>query len=322
MVKRYIEKLLNNKIIKKLLDSRAVTFLLNNRVTNYIKKNKWLRNLIDAVTLLIIAFVVTFLCIDGYIEYRSNKAMSNLQSSVREARLQSANMPKPETTYERNVSANSNEKSSVSANNISNNSISSNSINSSPVLDIYGQIKSENENFYGWITIEDTGIDYPIMQGPDNKFYLSHDIDNKQDKHGMLILDDNCSDEFAVPDYIVYGHNINGGKYFGELTFYKDRGYYEYHPVVIFDSIYEMREFEIFAVLNTTVSEAQDEHQLFTTWNFDNETDYNNMVSWAKSASLYETDYTPVYGDAILTLITCEHSTSDGRFVVMAAKHK
>ena len=180
----------------------------------------------------------------------------------------------------------------------------------------------ENENFAGWLYVDGTNLEYPIMQGPDNKFYLSHDMDGVYDKYGMLILDENCNIGYKCPQLVIYGHNVNSGKLFGELLFYKEEAYCDYHPEICFDTLYGRGTYKVFAAFTTTVAEAESGAKMFSTWDFADKDTYDNYINWAKGKSLYARDYTPKFGDDILSLVTCEHSDDEGRFVVLAARGK
>lgn len=176
-----------------------------------------------------------------------------------------------------------------------------------------------NPYFAGWVTISDTGINYPVMQGPDNEYYLSHNMQNEYDKYGLLVMDTRCSDASESPQYIVYGHNARTGSMFGELKDYRTQRYYEMHPTITFDTLYESSEYDIVSVFTVSLDEeAEDVFYEYT--DFPSKVIFDNYIDSIKEMSFYDTGIEPEYGDELLSLVTCENSIKDGRFVVVASK--
>lgn len=176
-----------------------------------------------------------------------------------------------------------------------------------------------NPYFAGWVTISDTGINYPVMQGPDNEYYLSHNMQNEYDKYGLLVMDTRCSDASESPQYIVYGHNARTGSMFGELKDYRTQRYYEMHPTITFDTLYESSEYDIVSVF--TVSLAEEAEDVFYEYtDFPSKEIFDNYIDSIKEMSFYDTGIEPEYGYELLSLVTCENSIKDGRFVVVASR--
>lgn len=278
--------------------------------------------IIESLLIIILSGSICYICVNYTLDLRSQRNLNNLRDSVKASRLQFEEFEKAEisdNSTANNDSIGKNDKLTlVTTKDEKRNTTSS--IAKEPLLDIYQELYEKNNNYTGWLYVEDTDIEYPVMKGPDNKFYLSHNIDKSYDKYGMLIMDTYCDYDYICPQLIIYGHNVNNGDLFGDLLFYKDKGYINYHPTICFDTIYDHNEYKVFAVLITSVTAAQNEIGLFTKWNFDNEQSYDDFIKWTKDNSLYDIDFTPSYDDEILTLVTCEHSNDEGRFVVLAAK--
>ena len=165
----------------------------------------------------------------------------------------------------------------------------------------------------------DTGIDYPVMQGPDNEYYLSHNIKNEYDKNGLLILDTRCQMSDTSPQYIIYGHNVQSGRMFGELLNYKEKSYYEHHKTICFDLLTEEGTYEIVAAFVVSMKEEEGLSDFYQYDNFLSEEEFDSYISEIKRNSLYETGVVPEYGQPLLTLVTCEYSRDEGRFVVVAS---
>lgn len=100
----------------------------------------------------------------------------------------------------------------------------------------------------GWIYISDTNINYPIMQGEDNDFYLTHSADGRSLKCGCIELDYRCENRFQNNFNILYGHNMKNGSMFANVCRFKDKSYYDNHPygwVYTADSVYRLDFFSV-----------------------------------------------------------------------------
>lgn len=278
--------------------------------------------IIESLLIIILSGSICYIGVNYALDLRSQRNLNNLRNEVKSSRLQFEEFEKADISVDSNTTVDNNaDKDEIAAViKKDDNSTISSSTTKKPLLDIYQELYNKNNNYIGWLYVEDTDIEYPVMKGPDNKFYLSHNIDKSYDKYGMLIMDTYCDYGYSCPQLIIYGHNVNNGDLFGDLLFYKDKGYINYHPTISFDSVYDHNEYKVFAVLVTSITVAQNEIGLFTKWNFDNEQSYDDFIKWTKDNSLYDIEFTPTYDDEILTLVTCEHSNDEGRFVVLAAK--
>ena len=92
-----------------------------------------------------------------------------------------------------------------------------------PVLEEFNTLLLKNKNIIGWIQIEDTKIDYPVMQSKDEEYYLDHNIDQEKDNNGAIFIDAECSIWPRSQNIIIYGHNMKSGKMFGSLDGYKNQ---------------------------------------------------------------------------------------------------
>lgn len=184
------------------------------------------------------------------------------------------------------------------------------------------ELKKENEDIVGWVEIENTDINYPVLQADDNDFYMNHNYKKEKSQAGSIFLDKDY--DFSIPssNLLIYGHNMKNNTMFQNLPKYNDINFYYEHPIIKFTSLEEDAEYEIFASFYSKVYYKTDKN-VFRYYNFVNsssEEDYNNFVSSAKKASLYDTGITPNYNDSLITLSTCSYHTEDGRFVVVGRK--
>lgn len=191
-------------------------------------------------------------------------------------------------------------------------------------LRCYDALYEKNKDFFGWLKIEDTKIDYPVMYTPqDPEYYLHRDFYGEYSESGTLFIDGECPYDSSY--YLIYGHHMRNGSMFGELPKYQDRDYYEKHKIVFFDTRFERRDYEVFAAFLAKAYPPDEEEGKFCYYNYKDLTSkatFEEYIANVKANSLYETGITPEFGDEIITLSTCNYHTEDGRFVVVARKVK
>ena len=189
------------------------------------------------------------------------------------------------------------------------------------VLDIYKKLYFMNNDLIGYIKIDDTNIDGPVVQGKDNDFYLSHDFEKKDDVAGCLFLDSACDIVKGNDNFIIYGHHLQSGRMFSKLGAYESKDYYEKHRFIRFDTIYEEGTYQVMYAFRSRVYDA--DQVVFKYYQFldaqSEEEFYSAMEEMAKLA-YYDTGVVAHYGDRLLTLSTCDYNEQNGRFVVVAKK--
>ena len=202
------------------------------------------------------------------------------------------------------------------------------------ILPEYEKLYEMNQDLAGWLYIEDTCIDYPVMQTPaDENFYLRRDFYGEDNRNGCLILDtqsfagigtaENSYDRGAKPttNLIIHGHTMRTGAMFGELDLYKDREYGLAHRTICFDSLYEKREYELIAVFYSQVYEEESEaFKYYSFFQADSPEEFDDWYENIKKLSLYDTHVTAEYGDEFITLSCCSYHVTDGRFVVVGKR--
>lgn len=193
----------------------------------------------------------------------------------------------------------------------------------SEILPQYRVLKEENPDLAGWLYIEDTRIDYPVLQTLwDEEYYLHRDFYGKENKNGCLILDNSSmAGRAAEGNVLIHGHNMNTGAMFGELDLYQKEDYGREHARICFDTLYEEREYELMAVFYSEVYEA--DYDGFKFYNFflaRDEEEFNNWYENVMAHSLYTTGVTAAYGDEFIILSTCSYHTKEGRFVVVGRR--
>ena len=189
------------------------------------------------------------------------------------------------------------------------------------ILPEYQTLYSLNKRLIGWVKIDDTYIDYPVLQTVNNDYYLNHNFDQEEDKNGSIFLDKDCSIYPRSTNLILYGHHMRSGRMFGQLNKYSSEKFYKEHKYIQFDTIYEKGTYEVMYVFRSKIYEESE--IVFKYYQFTDavsETEFESNMMQMADMSLYDTGISAEYGDELLTLSTCDYYTSDGRFVVVAKK--
>ena len=189
------------------------------------------------------------------------------------------------------------------------------------VLDEYKTLYEKNKRLIGWLKIDDTNIDYPVMQTSNNEYYLDHNFNQEYDKNGSIFMDYACSAYPKSTNLILYGHHMKSGNMFGNLQKYAKESYGKEHALIQFDTIYEKATYQVMYVFRSQVYNEDD--IVFKYYQFieaNSEAEFDSYMNEMSKMSLYDTGVTAKYGDSLLTLSTCDHSQEDGRFVVVAKR--
>lgn len=185
----------------------------------------------------------------------------------------------------------------------------------------YAALYEVNHDLFGWVQIADTKLNYPVMYTPDDpEYYLCRAFDRSESASGVPFLDGDCSEDSG--NYLIHGHNMNAGTMFASLLSYAKQDFYEEHPVIRFDTLYERGAYEVIAAFYAKVYDV-DEENVFRYYQYtdlSNPERFQEYVEQGKAAALYDTGITAEYGDQLLTLSTCSCHTDNGRFVVIARK--
>ena len=184
------------------------------------------------------------------------------------------------------------------------------------------QLKEENADIVGWLEIENTTINYPVLQGTDNEYYMTHNYKKEKSKNGSIFLNADYDWNIASNNLLIYGHNLGNGTMFQELLKYESESYYKQHPKIRFTTVEDDSEYEIISAFKSRVY-YKSEKNVFRYYYFINsksQEEYNQFVKNAKNASLYPIEATASYGDQLITLSTCSYYVEDGRFAVVGRK--
>ena len=179
----------------------------------------------------------------------------------------------------------------------------------------YKEIYEMNNHTVGWIKIEGTQIDYPVMQTPEEpNYYLNRNFNKEENVNGSIYAREVCDINEPSDNVTIYGHNMASGKMFAELHKYTNKSGWENNSLIFYDTLYEYHTYKTSANLGQGFSY----HQFV-----DAETpeEFDEFVATCKSLAYYDTGITPVYGDKLITLSTCTGpSVNNDRLVVVAMR--
>lgn len=175
----------------------------------------------------------------------------------------------------------------------------------------------KNNDIVGWIRIDGTNIDYPVMQKIEIKdYYLRKNFYKEYSIMGTPYIAEQCNLKNS-DNLIIYGHNISKKRMFGELENYKKKEFYENHKVIKFFTMESCEKYEIIYVFKTV---AEKGFKYYKHYNFKKRGEFETFVKQCSKLSLYDTEQNAEYGDKFITLSTCEYSQENGRLVVVAKR--
>lgn len=192
--------------------------------------------------------------------------------------------------------------------------------NEAGILVEYAPLYAMNPDMAGWISIEGTQINYPVMHTPEVKdYYLYRNFDGEDSSRGCIYAREECDPVTPSDNITIYGHHMRDGSMFAGLDAYSEQAFWQEHRYIRFDTLTEHHTYEIFAVFTTTASlgEGFAYHDFIDAADG---TEFNAFVASCKELSLYDTGITPEYGDKLICLSTCEYSQVNGRLVVAARR--
>jgi len=178
-----------------------------------------------------------------------------------------------------------------------------------------------NKDLRGWLVIDGTPVDYPVVQKKrDNEYYLHRDFYGKDNDNGQLILDSICDPYTPSYNLVISGHHMRNGSMFGSLDVYKQQSYWENHKYVTFDTLMRRGTYVIIAAF---YSADYDEDEKGFRYNVElvYKRDVDQWLGEVEENNIYDNELDAEFGDEFLTLTTCDHTRrNDGRFVLICRR--
>lgn len=273
-------------------------------------KNK-IRKVVENIILFVSVIAFTIGYIGLVVDMRHRRSQATEENLVKEIRIKKDNAKREadETKFDETQEVEDIEEESERA-----------------MLPEYQVLYEENNDLFGWIRIEGTKIDYPVMHTPENpNFYLHRSWEREESIQGTIYIDDRTTED--TENIIIYGHHMRDGSMFGSLKkYYSEPGYYEEHKYIQFDTLYEHATYEIIAVSKAIVyypegpKPPEGEYLYYEHVELDSEEEFDAYINAIKQNAYFETGVTAQYGDQLITLSTCDYWTENARLIVVARK--
>lgn len=187
----------------------------------------------------------------------------------------------------------------------------------------YAELAAKNPDMIGWIHIEGTRVDYPVMFHPEKKnYYLHRNFNKRYAIDGIPFLDERCDPWAPSDNLIIYGHNMRSGNMFNSLQQYVKEDFWEAHPLIHFDTLLERNVYHIFAVIPVDLGEMDDERmRCYGVLMTQDQQQIDTLEIYVKRyARRYRSEALPQVGDEVITLSTCTGFANADRLVVMATR--
>ncbi|MDR5658774.1 class B sortase [Serpentinicella sp. ANB-PHB4] len=173
-----------------------------------------------------------------------------------------------------------------------------------------------NQDTVGWIRIDNTRIDYPVVQSHDNSHYLNINFMGNRNEGGAIFMDYRNNPVELDLNTVIYGHQMRDGSMFKALKNYKEYEFFNQEKIIQFNTPHGEYQWEIYSVY------VSDPNEYYITPNFNTEEAYTDFLNHTIHASMHTSDVELTTDDKILTLSTCSYDFDDARFVVHARQVK
>lgn len=191
------------------------------------------------------------------------------------------------------------------------------------MLPAMAELYAQNPDIAGYIRIDGTKLDYPVMYTPeDEEKYIRKNFDGLYSSAGTPFISADCAISPESDNLVIYGHHMKSGKAFTTVVRYASEEYYKEHPTIYYSTLYEERTYEIVAAFYDRVYyNYEDVFKYYEFIDYETEEEFNEAVEYFKTHSEYDTGVDVEYGDKFITLVTCSYHEQYGRFVVVARIH-
>lgn len=165
----------------------------------------------------------------------------------------------------------------------------------------FDQLKVINEDVVGWIVVKDTEISYPIVQGDDNDYYLTHTFERKENYAGAIFMDASANADFSDMNTFIYGHNVHHGTMFAELANYVNESFYKAHPYIYLYTPNGNYQLQVFSAYVDKADSSSYQMQFMSA------DDFARYLNEVIAKSRYDTGVSVESSERIVTLYTCSY---------------
>jgi sortase B len=175
------------------------------------------------------------------------------------------------------------------------------------------ELQKINPDVCAWLTVDDTNIDYPVVQGETNLEYLNRAVDGSFALSGSLFLDCYNSRDFTDSYSLIYGHHIAGDKMFGEIPYFLESDYFESHTSGVLFTPEHTQVIQWFACMETDAYDTQ----MYNPSGCYNQETMSEMLDYIKSKATQYRDIGVSTSDKLVALSTCADTTTNGRVILI-----
>lgn len=169
-----------------------------------------------------------------------------------------------------------------------------------------------NPDVCAWLTVDDTNIDYPVVQGRTNLEYVNQAVDKSFSLSGSIFLDCNNSRDFSDCYSLIYGHHMDGDVMFGEIPYFMKSNYFESHTTGTIFTLEHTFYIKWFACLKTDAYDTK----IFNPKKYTDEKTMSNLLDYINSKATQYRDIGVTASDRLVALSTCESATTNGRIIL------
>lgn len=175
------------------------------------------------------------------------------------------------------------------------------------------ELRAINSDYKMWIQIENTNINYPVVQGSDNDYYLDHNFKKESNISGTVFVE-STNDIDNDKNIILYGHNMRNSTMFNNITNYKEESFFNENNKINIIMNNTLYEYEVFSVYVKNVSDVS------LAMGFASTDEFINYAKGEAEKSIYKKEVNFSEDDNLITLVTCSYEFTDARTIVVARR--
>lgn len=170
---------------------------------------------------------------------------------------------------------------------------------------------SQNEDIRAWVYLKDTIINYPVVRGSDNNFYLTHMFNKAYNGAGTLFMDANAPDNFEGFNTVIYGHHMKDGSMLAGIDKYRNQDYYEKNKQL--ELITPQAKYHLRVVGFELVDASSEAYK----WSFGSDQEKQSLLDFTARNSVINTEDKADVNDKLVTFSTCVYATGEERYVLV-----
>lgn len=176
------------------------------------------------------------------------------------------------------------------------------------------EILSENTDYVGWIKIENTRIDHPVLRGKDNSYYLNRRFDHTESDLGSIFMDYRNIGQFIDQHTAIYGHYKKDGSMFADLHQYKSIDFFNENKIITIEGLYKTQTYTIFSAYIVSADDYVIDLET-------GENNYEHYLSSIAEKSMHPSTHPLDSSKKLLTLTTCSYEINNGRIIIHAIEN-